>query len=652
MESLRVQHRASLLTSLLVAMASFSPGAASAQPSRKYFYEDIFTPFFARDDAAGVYRGQRPGSSLIAEQSQFPIRKIPGTFRVFVIGGSIAGRYMSGPDNLGAVLKQVLPTKRIEVISCGMSGYDSYREAMILEEVLDYEPDLIVLLTGHNERVGSPPVPLWILHARDRMNRWASYLDRVERYFKSNGEVFKFTPEEVARRDRAFGSNLRDMVRHAKRRGVAIAIALPPLNYRQAPPYMPLALYNPTTARGWLLYLGGNARAAAVLWRKALKAATNEQEIAGLRFLQGLADEDLRDWSSAQREFSTAIDSDRGISRCAQGCRNAIQDVTRQNGGILVDLDGAFRRQALPRAPGLDMFDDAVHWWYGYNLLATMEIIKALRGQEPFHSWKWDDVVVESLNRRSLRRHDPRQEDETLATLRYALSEMDHPDPNLNWRAVTQLQAVFERFPQWFDDPAALLRRAKEGSDANVRDFGMVSLQTSLPVFYWYMGEMRVRRKEFARAMDDFDRALALDPKLQIVLLSRSVAQHLSGDEAGARRSLQAARENHQLGPGADALSEAMGLVEEALAHQVDLGVADFTAGHFGDSEEHFLAAVRLSPEDLSAWSSLAAVYIADGKPELAAGVNKRILTGICSRVPRQSQCSLFSEASPRTPPP
>ena len=81
--------------------------------------------------------------------------------------------------------------------------------------------------------------------------------------------------------------------------------------------------------------------------------------------------------------------------------------------------------------------------------------------------------------------------------------------------------------------------------------------------------------------------------------------------------------------------------------YREDLGVAAFAAGRLGESEEYFRESVRLAPEDLTAWSSLAAEYIAEGKPELASGISKQVLSGVCSRIPRQMQCSLFTDPPP-----
>ncbi len=43
------------------------------------------------------------------------------------------------------------PSRAFEIVNCGGSSYASYRLIPILQEVLEYEPDLIILMTGHNE---------------------------------------------------------------------------------------------------------------------------------------------------------------------------------------------------------------------------------------------------------------------------------------------------------------------------------------------------------------------------------------------------------------------------------------------------------------------------------------------------------------------
>ncbi len=125
----------------------------------------------ARDDPFVDLHALRPLFSLSADNRKreiaevrrnwfdydsFPIDKPPGTRRCFVLGGStvqgepyrIASAYSTW---LELYLNTANDAEAWDVINCGGVSYASYRLSMILDEVLQYEPDLIILDCGHNE---------------------------------------------------------------------------------------------------------------------------------------------------------------------------------------------------------------------------------------------------------------------------------------------------------------------------------------------------------------------------------------------------------------------------------------------------------------------------------------------------------------------
>ena len=86
----------------------------------------------------------------------FPVEKPRSGFRVFCLGGStVRGRPYETPTSfcrwLGLELAHAMPDKSVESINCGGLSYASYRLSRILQEVGGYQPDLIVIATGHNE---------------------------------------------------------------------------------------------------------------------------------------------------------------------------------------------------------------------------------------------------------------------------------------------------------------------------------------------------------------------------------------------------------------------------------------------------------------------------------------------------------------------
>ena len=86
----------------------------------------------------------------------FPAVKADNEFRIFCLGGStVQGRPFAVETSFSSWLEISLqaadPGRRWEVVNCGGISYASYRLVPILQEILQYEPDLIVLYTGHNE---------------------------------------------------------------------------------------------------------------------------------------------------------------------------------------------------------------------------------------------------------------------------------------------------------------------------------------------------------------------------------------------------------------------------------------------------------------------------------------------------------------------
>ena len=76
--------------------------------------------------------------------------KPPGVFRIVVVGDSIAFGFgveeeEAFPKVLEALLRNVAPGIDIEVLNLGVSGYNTYTEGALLEDVgLGYEPDLVL----------------------------------------------------------------------------------------------------------------------------------------------------------------------------------------------------------------------------------------------------------------------------------------------------------------------------------------------------------------------------------------------------------------------------------------------------------------------------------------------------------------------------
>ena len=90
----------------------------------------------------------------------FRVEKEPGTFRVFVLGGSVVAgfpyRYYLGfPARLQQRLEALAAGRRIEVVNLGFFGANSYALWDLKEALVAQSPDAVIVYAGHNEYYGA-----------------------------------------------------------------------------------------------------------------------------------------------------------------------------------------------------------------------------------------------------------------------------------------------------------------------------------------------------------------------------------------------------------------------------------------------------------------------------------------------------------------
>ena len=194
--------------------------------------------------------------------------------RIFCFGGStVQGRPWSIDTSFTSWLRigmqQAAPIHEWEVINCGGISYASYRLVPIVEECLAYEPDLLIICTGHNEFLEDRSYSnikndtslrgrvLRAVHrsraftvASTALRRWTG-TDSGADYDKAvmSSEVkarldFKGGLAEYKRDDgwhdlivRHYEVNLRRMLALAESRGVPVILVQPPSNLRDSPPF-------------------------------------------------------------------------------------------------------------------------------------------------------------------------------------------------------------------------------------------------------------------------------------------------------------------------------------------------------------------------------------------------------------------------------
>jgi len=93
-----------------------------------------------------------PAKHVSFADQKFLKRKPADTLRVFLIGGSSVRRL----EDLQLLKEKLEPSKsdtfrQIEIINAGGSAYGSHRLVKVLIEIINYEPDMVLIYCGHNE---------------------------------------------------------------------------------------------------------------------------------------------------------------------------------------------------------------------------------------------------------------------------------------------------------------------------------------------------------------------------------------------------------------------------------------------------------------------------------------------------------------------
>jgi hypothetical protein len=374
-------------------------------------------PLFELSESGDRYETGRTRRTHFVADS-FLARKPPGELRVFCLGDStVQGNPWSVETSFTTWLEISLnaadPGQRWDVINCGGVSYASYRMVPIFEELLRYQPDLIVVHCSHNEfledrtyrtlkRTASflgrtqaaiaelrlrMAVRRGLQSVRGRFDAWRSGRMDDEPVHQTAREGQPILPAEVEalldyrgglefyhhdadwRRDviAHYEFNLRRMVTLAKRAGVTCILLNPGCQLRDCPPFK--AEHRRQLADGerqrwdalWdearTLY-SSHPRQAADILREAL--AIDDQH-AGMHYDLAQCHDGMGLFAEARAEFLQAKELDVCPLRILQSMNEIVLEVGRETRTPVVDVRALFDRLSRNGIPGSDWFADHVH---------------------------------------------------------------------------------------------------------------------------------------------------------------------------------------------------------------------------------------------------------------------------------------------------
>ena len=333
----------------------------------------------------GMFRTPRP--------FVIPASKPPGTYRIFVLGESVA---WGDPDPtygfaryLEVMLRQRYPQTKFEVINTSITALNSHAFLPMVKDLAHHQPDLFVIYAGNTEVVGpfGPGTVLtpWDLslpaiRARIFLNstRLGQLVGKLSRASQKNTPEWRGMEMFLDRQVRAdspqmrpvyenFAANLRDIVAVAHRSGAQVLISTVATNLKDCAPFASLHReglredelhsWEGLVQRGADLESAGSYADALKLY---LSAADIDPQYAELQFRIARCLWALGDFAGAKERFVRAQDLDTLRFRADSKLNEVIRAQAGPGVGV-VDAAAVLAGESPHEVPGDELFYEHVH---------------------------------------------------------------------------------------------------------------------------------------------------------------------------------------------------------------------------------------------------------------------------------------------------
>lgn len=409
-----------LLPLMLLVAAEISIRYLAPAPPASFFVKDKLP------DGSEVYRANYMAATrffpgLLARKplpEVFRVKKNANDIRIFILGESAArGEFLadfSFARVLQAFLQKNNPDRRIEVINTGIPAINSWVIKEITEEIVNYEPDLVIIYAGHNEFIG-PYGPASIFSANAgriaakigifasslhlvRLLKGSSLPDEMSRGWRGLDMFSQNSiPAEDARIETCknnWQKNLEEILTTLKQKTIKTIVCSVPVNIRDCPPFNSEPL--PEEYNRILELLKNHFHQNE--WQKLVEVYENNQEIfaqhALAQWLCGFArlksdEKHVRD----QSLFLQALESDTFRVRAMPAFNQIAKQTAEKQGIVFADVWDRFKRCADAWSPGNDLVYDHVHLTEKGHRLVAAEIYN-----EIVKSWSFNGLKLPKLH--------------------------------------------------------------------------------------------------------------------------------------------------------------------------------------------------------------------------------------------------------------
>ena len=554
----------------------------------------------------------------------FPVDKAAGETRIFVLGGSSANGFPWNADAafsgvLHDVLAEVYPDRHFEVINAAGISYAMHRLNLVAEEIVGYDPDVLVIYSGHNEFVersfyealknrGATQNRLEHALAHTRIYSALARTLTEARGTGSKGkdqfgmtvrreQNLKFTEQEKQAIVDDFRDTLQQLVRRAQDRNVRVILATVPCNLRDWAPESVASLRGDEAERStWVAaFNDGQRKVDGGQFQEAItaleQAATIAPQHAETHYLLGKAFEGTETWQRARVAYERACDCDASPDRRLSAVNDAIREVARNEGVRLLDVDRIFQDQSDHGLVGFNLIEDYVHpnktghhliawhlWqslvdsgWLGADAVADRErfdriVATRSSSSEGNAGWYFNQGVI--------------------------LQEQGHVD-----RAIEKYRQAVQTapaYPEALQNLAQLLIRQGRYEEA-ARDVGQL-LRVAPDFFGGHMlkGDLLFQTGRLEKAIQAYRQAVDASYETSVGPLNRlGVALTKKGDHAQALK----------------VLNRGLGLDPENPALLLNLGNVHYSQKNWDKAAAQFQVVLRVNPNETMALFNLGMVY-------------------------------------------
>ncbi len=522
---------------LALALFGVQPALYESDP---YVGFDQLPLFVEEERSDGTVQCVTAQNKLRLFNSQtFPRKKPDGTYRIFSVGGSTThGRPYDDATSFSGWLREYLTVtsteRRWEVINAGGVSYASYRAALLMEQLIEYEPDLFIIYSGHNEfleertygDIKDTPasvlrISTWAARSRaatlganvirNLASSWSEPPQRNELNSEVNTEMIGLS---AYKRDDAlqekvlkhYRYNLLRMIDIAHSVGARVVLITPASNLLGASPFKSehrADLTGNELARWKGYYQLAEEKLAQGEPSEALTALDEAVKIddrhASTHFQRGHTLAQLGRHDEAKTALVRAMDEDVCPLRALSPTSEIVAQVAMEREIPLIDFVAIQEEHSQHGIPGNEVFLDHVHPTIEGHRLLALEILNVM-ASEGIASPSKDD-----------------------ATLRQVRSDvMSQIDPAAHGRALMNLSKVMG----WAGKLSEAYRLAVKAAELNP-DSAAVQYQAGVTA--QLVGKLE-------ESINHYDKVIEIDPTAALAHGNLGVSLEAGGYLAGAVR--------------------------------------------------------------------------------------------------------------------